>query len=533
MNLWTDAEAVVDRVVNALNGFDWAEVERQCQALTKRLNEADGPFPEPEARRILKALRRKRQFPAMALVADALIGSGRNEAEIHRFYGQAQIDQGQLNAAEVTLQAIAANPGTPRREWAEALGLLGRICKQRYMDARQPESARQQGNLRQAISYYNEVYKSDPPEYPWQGINVVALLARAERDGVDVSQAGLGGFRPIAGEILERLRKQEDKKGSLFYWDRATAMEACVALNDLTAARSDLREYMTDLEVDAFECGSTLRQLREVWQIDDGNGPGGLLIAGLRSTLLKRQGGEVELRYDEVQQGLQANFSSQADLPLAWWRSGLERCAAVARVEDLGGRHIGTGFLVRREDFLGDASGLLLLTNWHVVSEGAEHPLSIAPEAAQATFEAGGRTFKVARNMPAYSRALDASFLELEPGGETPGHCPLEPPAAEFDIRTNPRVYVIGYPGGRGLSFSVHDSNWLDTDGVKLHYRTPTEPSSSGSPVFDQRFWTLVALHHSGRKDMPRLNGQPGTYEANEGFSVSAIRAAVRSTPKS
>ena len=55
-----------------------------------------------------------------------------------------------------------------------------------------------------------------------------------------------------------------------------------------------------------------------------------------------------------------------------------------------------------------------------------------------------------------------------------------------FDFDSRPRVHVIDHPGGRDLSFSIHDSIWLDTDGTKLHYRTPTEPGSSGSAVFDR-----------------------------------------------
>jgi V8-like Glu-specific endopeptidase len=55
-----------------------------------------------------------------------------------------------------------------------------------------------------------------------------------------------------------------------------------------------------------------------------------------------------------------------------------------------------------------------------------------------------------------------------------------------------------------------------------VHYRTPTEPGNSGSPVFDD-LWRLVALHHAGKSDMRKLNGKPGTYEANEGINILAI----------
>ena len=66
------------------------------------------------------------------------------------------------------------------------------------------------------------------------------------------------------------------------------------------------------------------------------------------------------------------------------------------------------------------------------------------------------------------------------------------------------------------------------SDGTRLHYRTPTEGGNSGSPVFDEDNWMLVGLHHAGSKEMPRLRGQAGTYEANEAVSIAAIRDAIR-----
>jgi V8-like Glu-specific endopeptidase len=66
----------------------------------------------------------------------------------------------------------------------------------------------------------------------------------------------------------------------------------------------------------------------------------------------------------------------------------------------------------------------------------------------------------------------------------------------------------------------------LDWDQHLVHYRTPTEPGSSGSPVFDDQ-WRLVAIHHKGSSNLPKLNGKPGTYEANEGINILAIADAV------
>ena len=93
-------------------------------------------------------------------------------------------------------------------------------------------------------------------------------------------------------------------------------------------------------------------------------------------------------------------------------------------------------------------------------------------------------------------------------------------------------MYAIGHPKGGRLTFSLHDSVWLDADTEKVHYRTPTDPGSSGSPVFDQKHWSLLALHHAGSQRMARLKGKPGNYEANEGLAVAAIRRIVAENPK-
>jgi hypothetical protein len=40
--------------------------------------------------------------------------------------------------------------------------------------------------------------------------------------------------------------------------------------------------------------------------------------------------------------------------------------------------------------------------------------------------------------------------------------------------------------------------------------------------VFDDQ-WRLIAIHHAGGSNMRKLNGKPGTYEANEGINILAI----------
>jgi len=91
-----------------------------------------------------------------------------------------------------------------------------------------------------------------------------------------------------------------------------------------------------------------------------------------------------------------------------------------------------------------------------------------------------------------------------------------------------PRMYVIGHPAGRDLEISLQDNYLLDLDDRRLHYRTPTEPGSSGSPVFEQESWEVVALHHKGADDMPRLGGKEGVYPANEGITIPALQQMTR-----
>jgi V8-like Glu-specific endopeptidase len=91
------------------------------------------------------------------------------------------------------------------------------------------------------------------------------------------------------------------------------------------------------------------------------------------------------------------------------------------------------------------------------------------------------------------------------------------------------KAFVVGHPRGSGLQISLHDSVLLDIDDEErlLHYRTPTDPGNSGSPVFN-RNWEVIAVHHGGSAAMPRLRGE-GSYEANEGVALSAVRRKLNS----
>jgi len=546
---WDDTARTVKALADALDTYNWPQVRAVCGELVGDIDTAATPYPEKPAKQILTMLRRKRRFEMMEFVADAMLQGGQTSAPIRRQYAQCLIDQGKFSAAQAVLNIVLTDPASSLEEKAEASGLWGRICKQLYVNSHDPSNPRQQNNLREAVQRYYEVYKSAPQNYLWHGINSVALLARARRDAVEMPT--FPDAKVIAIEIEGILSQME----RLCYWDRATAAENAIAVGDWKASYDHLVYYLADPQVDSFEIGSLLRQLIEVWQLTDGSEPGNTLLPALKAALLRKQGGSLEVRpeavFEEAEKAqtakgnlenvskdkLEKVFGSDRFQPLAWYRTGLQRCAAVARIESVMGQRLGTGFLVKASEFFPSSgeSELVLLTNAHVISpEDKPFPGALPPEAAVAVFEANGQTFSVGDLVwSSDPEHLDATFVTLESLGSTAELCPLKPPAAPFKRGTQQRVYLIGYPEGGGLSFSLQDSIWLDADGTRLHYRTPTNPGSSGSPVFDEQFWTLLALHHAGDTEMPRFRREEGRYEANEGIAVAAIQEATRTAARS
>ena len=532
MGYWEDAATIVTSIVRALNRFDWDRVSKLSNQLTASLTVTPEPFPLAHAKALLNALRRKRRFGEMTQLAAALIGGGQKDAQVWRLYAQAMIDGDNLDGAKVLLKHILDGEGSSAGERAEANGLFGRIYKQLYVNANDRASSIQQGNLRQAIAYYYDTYKTNPDKFTWQGINTVALLVRAGKDEVLVD--GYPESAQIAGRIGESLSSLECLK----YWDLATAIENAVALGQFKVAYDHLLYYTLDPEVDAFECFSLYRQLTDVWQLNVNSEPGATILPTLKATLRMKLGGNMllptgSLREEvaqaaKAQKTLEGVFGADKFQPLAWMNTVFDRCKAIGRVESITGQPVGTGFLVRRGDFFaGGGDEAVLLTNNHVVApDGKAGARAIEARAGRVVFE-------VFHDLPVLLDSVvwnspvgefDASFVSLQtpppPGSKV---CPMKPQPRAFVSDGTQRLFVIGHPRGGILSVSLQDSIWLDTDDRLLHYRTPTADGSSGSPVFDQDFWTLVGLHHASSPAMQRLNGESGTYEANEGIAIAAV----------
>jgi hypothetical protein len=532
---WDPSEFIV-QLNEKVERFDQKGVAALCRELIAHLEQrpADDPYPTGEAKAVLKLLRSKRWFDLMQNVAEALIGKVENSLQIRRQYAQSLIDQGVMPDALAVLDELIPDTAADPPENAEARGLKGRVYKQLYINARNPASALNRKNLERALTAYLEVYNLDRKQHLWPGINVVALLFRARRDGVAVY--GYPDPSALAETILNEVKRKEANRQAE-QWDYATAVEACVALDRCEEAFKWLGKYFRAQYADAFELASTLRQLTEVWELDPNSACGQLLLTPLQAELLQRKGGQLELGAADLQPKAvprqlekteyEKVYGTDTYFSVGQLDTAKERCRAVARIGKDVTEGVGTGFLIKGADLCADwGDEPVLITNAHVMNEDEDDEEALRPEQAVITFQVLGleqyRVKEVLWSSP--PDKFDATIVRLD----KPVPCEsVYPVAKRLPVLDPPQqVYIIGHPGGRALSLSLQDNLLLDHQDPLLHYRTPTEGGSSGSPVFNRQ-WVLIGLHHAGSEQMRRLNGKEGTYAANEGIWIRALQAAI------
>ena len=563
----TSQEYLVD-IKEMLSTFDNKNVILRCAELTRDLYSTDQNFALADAEKIMRQLQNKRMFRQMREVGDALIQTGRHTFKIYKLYAQSLINQNIMTAAIAILNDLVfytektlVTDESAYIENTEAKGLLGRAYKQLYVNASQPLMPQNQLLIKNAINQYYGVYVLNRNSHTWHGINTVALLYRAQKDGIDVSS--FPAYKEIAKEILATIEKKDDEQAA-DAWDFATAAEACLALDDTKNALEWMSGYARMPYCDAFELASTLRQFTEVWKLDMNSDAGRFLLPLLRAELLKRNGSNVLIDVEDLQKHkdveedvmqqysdakgemknadggkvvLEKVFGDESFKTYKWYMNGVDRCLAVARIGRDTDKGFGTGFLLQGNALhasLGDE--LFVITNSHVVSNNpAENALM--PNEAVIMFEALNRDEEFTVESLLWTSPhteLNATIIRFsKQDGERlktlTNHVKIYP-ITEYlpPLNSQPvqRIYIIGHPFGGTLQLSFQDNVLLDYEDSKIHYRTPTEGGSSGSPVFNQQ-WQLIGLHHAGGAEMKCLNNKPGTYNANEGIWIESIKKAL------
>lgn len=449
------------------------------------------------------------------------------------------LDEAELRLADAVEQARALNTPQAIKELSEYQGQRGRIAKQRFVQSNDAD------HLVRAIEFYAARYRGSSRSY-FHGINVVALVAALMRLDIDVEIAADLQLPALAEAVLAEVTHKM-ASGDDSQWALATASEACLALQRDDQAELWLHRFLLHPQTNPFHIESYSRQLREIWR---GNALRQQTCADRLSSIIDRHVMRTQKRWSispamlktaqSQPEMLEKNFSNERTFTVNTIRRLLEKCASIGCVTDLHGRRLGTGFLVSGEAFgLATDAGLVFVTNSHVISDTVAG--AIPPADAWVTFEletaAKGTLIrhKVLPEMVFTSppgeigvtaaNTLDVTVVRLEDWPEGGLALPTNDSLPTLSRKT--KVFVVGHPSGDALQISLHDSELLDICDHErlLHYRTPTEPGSSGSPVFNMN-WEVIALHHAGSSVMPRLHGK-GQYEANEGISMCAIRAAV------
>ncbi|HJT93036.1 MAG TPA: trypsin-like peptidase domain-containing protein [Mycobacterium sp.] len=531
-----------DQIAEAVKKFDWVLTGRLAGNYADQLRATS--TLKPGVLTVLKLLLKNRQYDAVMGVADAALAVAPDNRQVWRDYAQALVDQGRTAPALRIYAGMADDPAVPAGDRAEARGGVGRCYKELFLTATDPD--RRVDYLRRALEAYGGLYHADRRLY-WHGINAVALLARAQRESLFVP--GIPDPGQIANSVAAQvLNSVENLQGP---WEKATACEAHVARGELENAVRRARDLVKDKQTDAFILNSLCRQLLKVWQLDRESDLGTTLLPVLRSALVQKSGGEVTLsaadvattRLDKLEEQdhgdseaagvLEKVFGTDRFQTLQWWRNGLLRCRAVVRIDDLNGAGRGTGFLVKGKDLHSSLPDLVVVTNGHVVPEAISADDAVVAFHGLDSSDRESNRFGVRRlwwYSPSSHPNLDTTLLELDGMPDNVEPVPLV--SKMPTLNANSRTYIIGHPKGYDQpQFSIQDNLLLDYDDTRLHYRSPTEGGSSGSPVFESQ-WQVIGLHHAGSVTMTQLRGN-GTYAANEALRIDAIRAAIAEDPQS
>jgi V8-like Glu-specific endopeptidase len=525
--------------------MDWEECRKKARGFVDQIKASNAGDLLGEARSLARKLRDYREFDLLDGIAEELRQQGEDDPAIIRLQAQSQIERGKLKTAIDLLRPIVDTT-----EAAEALGLIGRAYKQMYYGARDKAGDLARKALTESFTYYRRCYeKSD--DKAWAGVNLLALAALSKREGVTIPEE----FEPrdFAQKLIALMDSVPEQGRD--NWYHASKAEAYLGLDDLDAVERHIGEYVRSADTTGFALAGTLRQFTDLWQLDQHGEQGSGIVAVLRTALLRqKEFGRLDLTpgaaRDMLQQGpseeqLQKVFGDGGLVAFKWLRVGLAKAQSVGAIR-VQQKRKGTGFLVSGKEF-GLGEERFVMTNAHVISEhpddralGAYRPgdATITFETVESPdFDFGG----IAWHSPVKG-GLDCVLLKLteQPEGIEPLTLTDELP----DASGLEKVYVIGYPDGGEMMFSMQDNVLLDHEGppggkppnravCRLHYRAPTKPGSSGSPVFNASKWNVIALHHAGHTEMSKLNGKEGKWPANEGIWIQSIVAAVKgSAPK-
>lgn len=535
-------QTLARNICDAAGKDDLTALDSACSVVIRHMEEDPAILDKNIAEEVLKCLRKNRRFGQVRRMANAFLDEGCSSPLIRYNLGHAMIETGEPMPAVHTLAEGIGVTVKGDKIWGEFKGALGRAWKDRAMKTRGRRDDLAKEAIRESVRHYREAWLENKQAFTYQGVNFVAI---AHWDAGLALDAGLRAeATEAAQEIVDIIASRPEAERDS--WACATAGEASLALGNVNDAIAWYHKYVRDVG-DPFDLASSARQLQVLWKADQNNetlrilapliGKLGITAGGIFSispAALENLAAIPKDRHEAV-------LGTIGTKTYYWVQKGITSARSVVMIRKNGSAH-GTGFVVRGGDFredLGDE--LLIMTNSHVVSDPPE-PDAASKAQATVTFELANGPHvghKVKEIIwQSNSSAHDVALLRITPvvpnGIE---HLSFTHELPLWANRGSARVHVIGHPGGRELSFSFEDCQLLDyehaiynnqssTTPCRIHYRSPTEEGSSGSPVFDEN-WNVIGIHHAGGKLAPMLNGERGVYAANEGLWIETIRRAI------
>jgi tetratricopeptide (TPR) repeat protein len=525
---------------------------KQPQALTSDIETASTKLTELVLERSITpvqasvaaaTLNKLRLFNPSVALCGATLQINPTLVNAKRVMAQALIELGELDQAkEVLLEVVNSFEASPPLsgsdsfdELAECEGLLGRIAKQKFVQMPSRDG------LSAAIEQYQKVLNLYPSKYAWAVVNIIALKSRslslgfATHEDVNLTEHSTQAL----ANLTERINRSPSDN-----WLLVSAAELAMSLGKSILAEALLYRFLKHPNTRPFDIGSFRRQLVELWAVDASEGSIAKALLTIVDEHLEVQGvyqlAKIKALSTSVTRGLEANFKGEQMFDVARLQLILETCKSIGIVKSTRGSETGTGFLVDIKALDDRAnSEIVFVTNAHVISSSVAK--AIDPNDAYVTFElddspSSKNRYEVEKvlftsapgplGMPSPDDDLfDVTIVRLKslPLNAKPlvvlKNLPL--------LNEKAKAFVIGHPQGSGLQISLLGSTLLDiSDNQKLlHYKTPTEPGSSGSPVFSTA-WKVIGIHHAGEAHMPKFR-EAGTYPANEGISMVCIGAKM------
>lgn len=525
---------------------------------------------EDDEKQLIRALKVIRKWRCFELLQDFCIEvlpftKKRLETVVRTYWAQAQIDLGQPDNARRMLEYVEPDleSNIGKREKSEVIGLLGRAHKDLFLLTNDIK------DLELSIGYYE---KGFPLDAPWHGANLVALVSFSERAGIKV------GHSVSSKEWSEKLIKKLGERDEEYWspWEFAAASEAYLARNNSNAAKRYIKKYWRSAN-NPFMLAGTERQLRTLWHPFNTTERQELItnlatnleafrlsMVGTSETYTPHQLAELASRMNEASGIAEAVHGTEPAIPLNRILRLLKIASRVCRIADPDSGKSGTAFLVNGEDLCEKLTGQkVLLTNNHVLHDMSRSDPVLADESYEGSMNVkravaefhywGGKEeieifplSKVIYSSPRNLLDFSVVTFESEPVNVNGINLNDEkepfPPENLVSAKQRGKVFVIGHPEGKDLSFSVADNEVVDHEltnktprinGLRrIHYRAPTQPGSSGSPVLHHQYLDVVGLHRSGSVK-PMRDPWPGKaqgqvpYKANEAVSICSIREYI------